>query len=100
MPPELRREQERTCRTKYEGPEPAKKCATKKCSRKQPVKQPAKRKRQQSVNQADKPITDADKAVEAAQQLVAFKKFAVARVESRESSAIQHIRHVTRVPFE
>src|SRR5439155_10680069 len=75
MPPELRREEERTRRTKYEGPEPSKKRITKKRSR----KQPAKRKRQQSVNQADKPTTDADKAVEAAQQLVAFKKFAVAR---------------------
>jgi hypothetical protein len=52
---------------------------TKKRSGKQLVKQPAKRKRQQSVNQADKPITDADKAVEAAQQLVTFKKLAVAR---------------------
>ena len=79
MPPELRREQERTRRTKNEGPELPKKRATKKRSGKQPVKQPAKRKRQQSVNQADKPTTDADKAVEAAQQLVAFKKFAVAR---------------------
>jgi hypothetical protein len=41
------------------------------------VKQLVKRKRQQGVNQADKPITDTDKAVETAQQLVAFKKFAV-----------------------
>jgi hypothetical protein len=62
MPPELRREEERTRRTKYEGPEPSKKRITKKRS----GKQPAKRKRQQGVNQADKPITDADKAVEAA----------------------------------
>jgi hypothetical protein len=75
MPPELRREEERTRRTKYEGPEPSKKRITKKRS----GKQPAKRKRQQGVNQADKPIADADKAVEAAQQLVAFKKFTVAR---------------------
>ena len=79
MPPELCREQERTRRTKYEGPEPPKKGATKKRSGEQPVKQLAERKQQQSVNQSDKPITDADKAVEAAQQLIAFKKFAVAR---------------------
>ena len=50
------------------------------------MKQPAKRKRQQSVNQADKPITDADKAVEAAQQLVAFKKFAVARQKAARAA--------------
>ena len=81
MPPELRREEERTRRTKYEDPEPSKKRITKKRSR----KQPAKRKRQQSVNQADKPITDADKAVEAAQQLVAFKKFAVARQKAAKA---------------
>jgi hypothetical protein len=79
MPPELRRERERTRGTKYEGREPPKKRATKKRRGKQPVKQPAKRKRQQSVNQADKPTTDADKAGEAAQQLVVFKKLAVAR---------------------
>jgi hypothetical protein len=85
MPPELHREQERTCRTKYEGPEPPKKRATKKRSGKQPVKQPAKRKRQQGVNQADKPITDADRAVEAAQQLVAFKKLAVARQKAEKA---------------
>src|SRR5277367_2735485 len=85
MLPELRQEQERTCRTKYEGPEPPKKRATKKRSGKQPVKQPAKRKRQQSVNQADKPITDADKAVQAAQQLVAFKKFAVAKQKAAKA---------------
>jgi len=54
-------------------------------SRKQPVKQPEKRKRQQSVDQADKPITDADKAVEAAQQLVAFKKLAVARQKAAKA---------------
>ena len=72
MPPELCREEERTRRTKYEGPEPFKKRVTKKRN----GKQPAKRKRQQAVNQADK---SADKAVEAAQQLVAFEKFAVAR---------------------
>jgi hypothetical protein len=81
MLPELRREQERTRRTKYEGPEPPKKRATKKHGGKQPVKQLAKRKRkrQQDLKQVDKPITDTDKAVEAAQRLVAFKKFAVAR---------------------
>jgi hypothetical protein len=41
------------------------------------VRQLVKRKRQQGVNQADKPITDTDKAVETAQQLVAFETFAV-----------------------
>jgi hypothetical protein len=85
MPPELRREQERTRRTKYEGPEPPKKRVANKRSGKQPAKQPAKRKRQQSVNEADKPITDADKAVEAAQQLVAFKKLAVARQKAAKA---------------
>jgi hypothetical protein len=85
MPPELRREQEWTRRTKYEGLESSKERATKRRSGKQPVKQPAKRKRQQSVNQADKPITDADKAVEAAQQLVAFKKFAVTRQKAAKA---------------
>ena len=70
---------------KNEGPELPKKRATKKRSGKQPVKQPAKRKRQQSVNQADKPTTDADKTVEAAQQLVAFKKFAVARQKAAKA---------------
>ena len=49
------------------------------------MKQPAKRKRQQTVNQADKPTTDVDKAVEAAQQLVAFKKFAVARQKAAKA---------------
>src|SRR5207244_2478118 len=79
------RKQERTRRTKYEGPEPPKKRVTKKRSGKQPVKQPAKRKRQQSINQADKPITGADKVVEDAQQLVAFKKFAVARQKTAKA---------------
>jgi hypothetical protein len=49
------------------------------------MKQPAKRKRQQSVNQADKPITDADKVVEAAQQLITFKKFAVTRQKAAKA---------------
>ena len=92
MLPELRREQERTRRTKYEGPEPPKKRATKKHSGKQPVRQltKRKRKRQQGLNQVDKPITDTDKAVEAAQRLVAFKKFAVAR--QKAGSALYVIR--------
>ena len=50
MLPELRREQEWTRKTKYEGPEPSKKRVAKKRSGKQPVKQLAKRKRQQGVN--------------------------------------------------
>jgi hypothetical protein len=87
MPPELRREQERTRRTKYEGPEPPKKRAVKKRSGKQALKRPAKRKRQQIVNQADKPLTDADKAVEAAQQLVAFKKLAVTRQKAAKAAS-------------
>src|SRR6266516_2983511 len=83
MPPELCREEERTRRTKYEGPEPFKKRITKKRSR----KQPAKRKRQQRVNQANKLITDADKIIEAAQQLVAFEKFAVARQKAAKAAS-------------
>ena len=51
MLPELRREEERTRSTKYEGPETSKKCITKKRSGKQPAKR---NRRQQDVNQADK----------------------------------------------
>jgi hypothetical protein len=53
---------------------PPKKRATKKRSRKQPVKQPASKSDNRVSIKADKPTTDADKAVEAAQQLVAFKE--------------------------
>jgi hypothetical protein len=87
MPPKLRRKQERTRRTKYKGPEPSNKRAAKKRSGKQALKRPAKRKRQQIVNQADKPLIDADKAVETTQQLVAFKKLAVARQKAVKAAS-------------
>ena len=82
MLPELHREEEWTRSTKYEGPETSKKCITKKRSGKQPAKR---KRRQQDVNQADKPITDVDKVVEAAQQLVSFKNFTVARQKAAKA---------------
>ena len=68
MPPERRSDRNRNAPKVYEGSPVTNRRRTKK----QPAKQPAKRKRQQSVNKADKPLIDADRAVEDA-ELTSFQ---------------------------
>lgn len=69
----VRGERNLTTKAKGEGLEASKKGPIRKRTGKS-TKQLAKRERRQSVNQADKPVTDTDHAVETTQQLVTLKK--------------------------
>jgi 3-hydroxyacyl-CoA dehydrogenase len=72
MPPERRSERNWTALKVYEGGTLERRRTAK---RKEAEKQPARRKRQQSISKAERLLTDADHVVEAVEQLVALKRF-------------------------
>jgi hypothetical protein len=86
MSPERRSDRNRHVPKVYEGSPVVNRGRAKKKPAKQPAKQSAKRKRQQSINKADKPLTDADRAIEDAEQVVILKQFMTARLKAKTTS--------------